>query len=390
MLDNTTITATRKTMPWGDKAVVATYSKESDPRLSGYSAMVITDSSISGVEFECDADRLVTMIVRFPRCILSEMNTHRVFSRNSASSRARSLKTTIKQVLEDPYIPLFTENAKGMQGNLITDDIQLSMARKEWLFARDSAVKHAMRMLLGDDIDRVTRIDPKQRRVSCISHSYPSLQSSLDMYYTDYYGKGNDIPDIIPNVHKQTVNRLLEPFMWHEMLITSSYWENFFRLRTDEAAQPEMQAIAQLMYVAYHESNPVHRELHIPFVSSEKVANMSLFGYIREAFMQSAAECARISYHDRSTMTSNGNSDLALRLLSQGHMSPFEHQAIGRIYLNRLAYRDNGQLLDDWGRSMSGNLALEWCQYRKIIEAERTAERPLFLPTSEEKTNVSE
>lgn len=379
MLDNATITVTSKTMPWGDKAVVATYSKHSDPRLSGYSAMVITDSSISGADFECDADRLVTMIVRFPRCILSEMNTHRVFSRNSASSRARSLKSTIKQVMEDPYIPLFTENAKGMQGNLITDDIQLFMARKEWLFARDSAAKHAMRMLLGDDIDS------KQRSVLCISHLYPSLQSSLDMYYTDYYGKGNDIPDIIPNVHKQTVNRLLEPFMWHEMLITSSYWDNFFRLRMDEAAQPEMQAIAKLMYVAYHESNPVRRDLHIPFVSSERVANMSLLGYIREAFMESAAECARISYHDRSTMTSTGNSDLALRLLSQGHMSPFEHQAIGRMYLNRLVYRDDG-----WGRSMSGNLALEWCQYRKIIEAERTAERPLFLPTSEEKTNVSE
>ena len=385
MLDNATITATHKTMPWDDQAVVATYSKESDPRLSGYSAMVITDSSISGADFECDADRLVTMIVRFPRCILSEMNTHRVFSRNSASSRARSLKTTIKQVLEDPYIPLFTENAKGMQGPFITDETQLAMAQKEWLFARDSAVKHAMRMLLGDNSDRVTRIDSKQRSSLCTSYSYSSLQSALDMYYTDYYGKGNDIPDIIPNVHKQTVNRLLEPFMWHEMLITSSYWDNFFRLRLDEAAQPEMQAIAQLMYVAYHESNPVRRELHIPFVSSEEVANMSLLGYIREAFMQSAAECARISYHDRSTMTSNGNSDLALRLLSQGHMSPFEHQAIGRMYLNRLVYRDNG-----WGRSMSGNLALEWCQYRKIIEAERTAERPLFLTTSEEKTNVSE
>lgn len=385
MLDNTTITVTRKTMPWDDQAIVATYSEQSDPRLNGYSAMVITDSTISGADFECDADRLVTMIVRFPRCILSEMNTHRVFSRNSASSRARSLKSTIKQVMEDPYIPLFTENAKGMQGNLITDDIQLSMARKEWLFARDSAAKHAMRMLLGDDSDRVTRIDSEQRRLLCISHSYPSLQSSLDMYYTDYYGKGNDIPDIIPNVHKQTVNRLLEPFMWHEMLITSSYWDNFFRLRIDEAAQPEMQAIAQLMHVAYHESAPVHRELHIPFVSSERVANLSLLGYIREAFMESAAECARISYHDRSTMTSTGNSNLALRLLRQGHMSPFEHQAIGRMYLNRLVYRDDG-----WGRSMSGNLSLEWCQYRKIIEAERTAERPWFLPMSEGETNVSE
>lgn len=369
MLDNTTITVTRKTMPWGDQAVVATYSEQSDPRLNGYSAMVITDSTISGADFECDADRLVTMIVRFPRCILSEMNTHRVFSRNSASSRARSLKSTIKQVMEDPYIPLFTENAKGMQGPYITDKDQLYMAKKEWLIARDSAVDMATWMLIGAG-------------VTCSD----DVMERLDMYYDKYYGKPREEWDVlIPNVHKQTINRLLEPFMWHEMLITSSYWDNFFRLRIDEAAQPEMQAIAQLMHVAYHESTPVHRELHIPFVSSERVANLSLLGYIREAFMESAAECARISYHDRSTMTSTGNSNLALRLLRQGHMSPFEHQAIGRMYLNRLVYRDDG-----WGRSMSGNLALEWCQYRKIIEAERTAERPWFLPTSEGKTNVSE
>lgn len=373
-LKNGSIIVTKQRMPWGEEAVVAKYDENSDSRLHGYSAMIIKDSRIT-TDFDADEqDRLTTMIVRFPRCILSEMNTHRVFSRNSASSRARSLKTTIKQVMDDPYIPLFTENAKGMQGPFITDGTQLAMAKKEWLFARDSAVKHAMRMLLGDDID------PKQRRVSCISHSYPSLQSSLDMYYTDYYGKGNDIPNIIPNVHKQTANRLLEPFMWHEMLITSSYWENFFTLRMDEAAQPEMQAIATLMYVAYHESQPVKRGIHAPFMPAEET-DAPIFDWdtIKHLFGLSAAECARISYHDRSTMDNKSQKtghDLVQRLYTQGHMSPFEHQAISLTKARDFVHSYGSHKLSM--SNLHGNFSGYWVQYRRVLEWEKRNERTMF------------
>ena len=49
--------------------------------------------------------RLTTMEVTFPRIILAEMNTHRVFSRNSASSRAIPIKKRIEMVKKHPYVP---------------------------------------------------------------------------------------------------------------------------------------------------------------------------------------------------------------------------------------------------------------------------------------------
>lgn len=358
------IIVTKQRMPWGEEAVVAKYDENSDSRLRGYSAMVIKDSRIT-TDFDAnEQDRLTTMIVRFPRCILSEMNTHRVFSRNSASSRARSLKTTIKQVLEDPYIPLFTENAKGMQGSYITDDDQLRMAKKEWLIARDSAVDMATWMLLGAG-------------VTCSD----DVSERIDIYYDKYYGKSREEWDVvIPNVHKQTANRLLEPFMWHEMLITSSYWENFFTLRMDEAAQPEMQAIATLMWCAYHESQPVKRGIHAPFMPAEETdAPIFDWGTIKHLFGLSAAECARISYHDRSTMDNKSQKtghDLVRRLYTQGHMSPFEHQAISLTKARDFMHSYGSHKLSM--SNLHGNFSGYWVQYRKVMEWEKRNHRSMF------------
>ena len=357
------IIVTKQRMPWGEEAVVAKYDENSDSRLRGYSAMVIKDSRIT-TDFDAnEQDRLTTMIVRFPRCILSEMNTHRVFSRNSASSRARSLKTTIKQVMDDPYIPLFTENAKGMQGPYITDEDQLTKAKEEWLDARDQAVKHALRMLLGHTMDR----------------AYYNPYELLDMYYDKYYGKEYE-GSRIPNVHKQTANRLLEPFMWHEMLITSSYWENFFTLRMDEAAQPEMQAIATLMWCAYRESQPVKRDIHAPFMPVEETdAPIFDWGTIKHLFGLSAAECARISYHDRSTMDNKSQKtghDLVLRLYAQGHMSPFEHQAMSLTKARDLMHSSGSHQLSM--SNLHGNFSGYWVQYRKVMEWEKRNQKSLF------------
>lgn len=333
--------------PWGDRCIEASYDGF-DARLDGYKCVIVLDTVRPRANSGWDTSnyRLTTMIVRFPRCILSEMNTHRVFSRNSASSRARSLKTTIKQVLEDPYIPLFTENAKGMQGSYITDEDQLAMAKEEWLDARDSAVDMATRML--------------GTGVTCPD----DIKERIDVYYDKYYGKSREEWDVvIPNVHKQTVNRLLEPFMWHEMLITSSYWENFFKLRMDEAAQPEIQAIATLMYEAMYASVPDIFPEHIPFVKREQHTSLrALFHDLKK----SAAECARISYVDRSTAgNKDGSEDLATRLLSKGHMSPFEHQAIDPDIYRTLS--PGGEFaLSTVG--LHGNLDPCWVQGRHIFE----------------------
>lgn len=333
--------------PWGDRCIEASYDGF-EPRLDGYKCVIVMDTlrPRAGTGWDTSNYRITTMIVRFPRCILSEMNTHRVFSRNSASSRARSLKTTIKQVLEDPYIPLFTENAKGMQGPYITDEDQLTKAKEEWLDARNATVRHALRMLLGHKMDR----------------AYYDPYELLDMYYDKYYGKEYE-GSRIPNVHKQTANRLLEPFMWHEMLITSSYWRNFFNLRMDEAAQPEIQAIATLMYEAMHESRPDIFPEHIPFVKREHHASQRA---LLHDLRKSAAECARISYVDRSTAgNKDGSEDLAMRLLSKGHMSPFEHQAIDPDIYKTLVPGGEFTLAT---MGLHGNLDPCWVQARHIFE----------------------
>lgn len=339
--------------PWGDRCIEASYDGF-DARLDGYKCVIVLDTVRPYADLDWDTPnyRLTTMIVRFPRCILSEMNTHRVFSRNSASSRARSLKTTIKQVMEDPYIPLFTENAKGMQGSYITDEYQLGMAEAEWLDARDAAVDMATRML--------------GTGVTCPD----DVKERIDIYYDKYYGKSREEWDVvIPNVHKQTVNRLLEPFMWHEMLITSSYWENFFKLRMDEAAQPEIQAIATLMFEAMNASLPGLFPEHIPFVKREHHTSLSaLFRDLKK----SAAECARISYVDRSTAgNKDGSEDLAKRLLMKGHMSPFEHQAIHPDIFSTLSPGGEFALSTV---DMSGNLDPCWVQARHIFELQKGEE----------------
>src|SRR5579863_10695070 len=93
----------------------------------GYSARVLLDSiSPGGV-------RLVTMELRYPRFIHSEMMTHRVFSRNAASSRAIPIKKMISAVREDPAMPVFWgKNQSGMAAREEVSDGARRLAEAEW------------------------------------------------------------------------------------------------------------------------------------------------------------------------------------------------------------------------------------------------------------------
>jgi len=118
--------------------------------------------------------RLTTLEVRLHRFVLAELNTHRVFSRNSASSRAIPIAKQIERVLTDPAVPLeYGSKRTGMQAGPPLDGDALVEAQQVWLAARDSAVAAAQDLLrLG--------------------------------------------------VHKQVANRLLEPFMWHTVIVSST------------------------------------------------------------------------------------------------------------------------------------------------------------------------
>ena len=139
-------------------------------------------------------NRITTMLVTMPRIILAEFNTHRMFSRNTASSRAISFEKMVKAIEQNPFIPIaWQKEHKGMQGTeYITNEVYIENCIHDWLHAKDNAIESATILNSGFSI--------------------------LDEENED-------------RVTKQLCNRLLEPFMWVTVLVTATEWENFFALR---------------------------------------------------------------------------------------------------------------------------------------------------------------
>lgn len=130
--------------------------------------------------------KLMTINCTFPRIILAEVNTHRMLSKNSASSRAIPAWKLLKAIADNPFIPVaWQKDHKGMQGTEYFDSGQgdnVHTLVDGWLRARNAAIQIAE-------------------------------------------GLANN------GVTKQIGNRLLEPFMWHTALMSGTEWDNFFDLR---------------------------------------------------------------------------------------------------------------------------------------------------------------
>lgn len=330
--DYSSIKLSREKLPYREAPYLQ--AEFTDPQLSGFRAVLIADTA------DLSDGRLATMITRFPRRVLAEMNTHRVLARNSASSRARTVKMVIQSVMDDPFIPRFTKNTKGMSGLFVTEAEQIK-ATEIWLRGRDRAVETLMELIMGD------RYDPSK-----------PLDILLDEYY-EAYRSGNT--DGFLSVHKQDANRVLEPYIWHEAIITSSYWKNFFELRTDlSAADPSIYAIAVLMEALLDGSTPVDSPVHLPFISeADMLTGSESVEEARPTLMLSATEAAQISYRDKASSTkSTATSSLGERLLAMRHMSPFEH----------IAYRSDAPAVSNLSGDLSGNLSSDWKQLRRIYE----------------------
>lgn len=259
--------------------------------------------------------RLTTYVLIYPRFIHSEVMTHRMFSRNASSSRAIPVKKQIQMVEDNPAIPLaFTKNKAGMQGGAALEADAHDAAVKVWLQARDMAVIQARHLA---DLE----------------------------------------------VHKQYANRILEPFAHITVIVSATEFANFFALRAHSAAQPEIQELAKLMYMARQVSIPFameEGELHLPFVSQEEKAQlMSLEVSNNDLVQMSVARCARVSYlnHEGKKPTLEEDRELYQRLVGSApiHASPAEHQA--------MAMGKNCQNV------FSGNFR-GWTQYRKTLENE--------------------
>lgn len=221
-------------------------------------------------------DRLTTFLLgNFPKCLLAELNTHRMLSKNAASSRAMPIAKLIEQVQKNPFIPQWTTHAKGMVGIDDLNDNDRRRATCQWLQVRDEAVSGAQRLAdLG--------------------------------------------------IAKQNVNRLLEPWMMVPVIVSGTEWDNFFTLRTARDVQPEFRAFACEMQSLMKASKPKRLNLgdwHIPL----DVPSLPL----KDRIKSSVAACARGSYGSFISDAPDLEKDIALhdRLMVSGHWSPFEHQA---------------------------------------------------------------
>lgn len=340
--------------PWS--GVKHAHAEFNDPLLHGYEATMVMDTVPvgTGASDVPDGGRLCTMVLRFPRVILPEVNTHRVFSRNSASSRARAVRSTIGAVMNDPYIPLWTVNQRGMSGKFADGDTSYR-ATMAWLDARDNAVLSELRLLLGDLLPVDATVDKWSEYVDL---------------YNDVVYHADNTPSQALNIHKQNANRLIEPFSWHEALVTSSMWTNFLNLRLSESAQPEIRAVAVLVDALLRNSKPEERWVHIPF-TDDVPADDADWDDMLPMLMRSASECARISYKDRSNMENRDDTALGERLLKDRHMSPFEHIAFdnGATAQHQGVQARIDTVTGELGDGiLNDNLGDQWVQLRHLVE----------------------
>lgn len=310
---------------------------------AGIKAKVIADSIYAG-------SRLTTFEITFPRFILAEFNTHRVLSRNSASSRAIPVWKKLAEVYSNPFVPIaFGKNKSGMQSaeNLSVEDAEA--ARKLWLLGRDFSVVQAY--LLAGGYDQIVRDAKGDERAIQVCRAIEEFVETFK----------RSLPDIAPlptPIHKQHANRVLEPYSHHTVIVTATDWRNFYALRASPHAQPEIKEVAIAMARAHMESVPQVLERfgwHMPFIFEEDKREENNLLTLAKI---SSARCARVSYltHD-GKRSLDADVKMANDLQKNGHMSPFEHPAKAGDTLGV-------------ARGRGGNFSDQWIQYRKMLDGE--------------------
>lgn len=263
-----------------------------------------------------NGNRITTLVLKYPRFFHSEFMTHRVFSRSASSSRAIPIKKVLAQVWNNPAMPLvWGSNKAGMQAGAPLAGFNLKAARSLWKYAG---------------------------RAACV-FAWGLMKVGL---------------------HKQHANRILEPWQYIHVVVTSTEWKNFMGLRNHHGAQPEIRELALVIKDAMVMSVPklLHRgEWHLPFVTADDRRHFSL-DVLRQL---SAARCCRVSYlrHDGLPATTREDQKLCadLVLARPIHASPFEHQATpdSKITIPSYAGWEN----PDLHRNLVG-----WIQNRALVE----------------------
>jgi len=325
----------------------------------GISATIICDSiSEAGV-------RLTTMEIQYPRIILSELNTHRMLSKNSASSRATPFAKMQEQLTGRPV--RFGAAKAGMQDG----------GDCETLIVRETSEGDEFTLTAEDHWD-CARID---------------AIVAAGAYHEAGYAK-------------QVYNRLTEPFQMMKTVISGTEWDNFFFLRNDSAADPTICELARCMQEAREKSVPQllkAGEWHLPYVDVSYVEGLQVstisgnsgvaneYGSpsssyiqslsIEDAIKVSCARCAAVSYRNEGYGLEK-SLQLYERLVGaeKKHASALEHCAspmqpeeTRKAFINEPfephTWQDGVSHVDRGGQLWSGNLR-GYVQHRKLIAGE--------------------
>lgn len=221
---------------------------------------------------------IITFLLTYPRIIHCELMTHRLLTKNTASSRAIPVSKMNQWVDENPYKPeKWWRNRKGMSAATYLDQEESETVDHYWELAKNDALWSA------------ARLDGRK-------------------------------------VHKQLVNRLTEPFQHIQCVVTATQWKNFFDLRMSTEAQPEIQELASKMFYFWYHGIPSPTKHHLPFITEKERDDCS---DINVLYRVSAARCARVSYlYSDKPFTLEDDKKLATKLLESRHLSPFEHPAV--------------------------------------------------------------
>jgi thymidylate synthase ThyX len=284
-----------------------------------------------------DGTRMTTFEIEYPRFILAELNTHRMLSKNSASSRAIPVAAMHEHIRQNTAGPVYWgKNQAGMKAREELTGADKTWAMYVWARARDAAIEAA-----------------------------------------------RELADL--GSHKQITNRITEPWMIMKTVISGTEWANFWWLRAHADAQPEIHELANKMFTAYNKSTPQQLqpgEWHLPYVRTDRsLIDGSLCYYdnngddltAEEARVISASCCAQVSYRKN-----DDSYEKALKIYQQliesqpCHASPVEHQATpmdGELDASHWDKIPGVTHQDRQGQLWSGNLR-GWIQFRKLIPGE--------------------
>lgn len=281
-------------------------------------------------------NRLTTFVLEYPRFIHAEIMTHRVFSKNAASSRAIPTDLIIKQVMENPAMPVWWgKNQSGMQAKEELDDITVSN-----VYTIEDNYKELVKYLKN-----------VEKYHDGVYYNY-ELTPKGEALFTWLQARDEAVTRVVKlneiGLHKQIANRILEPWFNIRIILSGTEFENFFALRSHADAQPEFQQLASQMLEEYNKSTPKKLsagEWHIPFgdkIDNDKliwinnskydIESPSWYEGINELKIKIAiARCARVSYFNFEGKD-DYEADIKLcdRLFGNNpkHLSPTEHVAM--------------------------------------------------------------